>query len=168
MAEPDGWNGELQELGRFGFALALQLLHHREDAADALQDSLYAALKNRHRFDARRGDLRAWFLKIVRNRCRDVLRRRSRKRQETVDLSELESHRTPRPDVSAEHRELVAEVRTQLARLPTEQREIILLRDFHSLSYAQIAQVLSIPAGTVMSRLHRARAELGRRLRTDK
>ena len=45
------------------------------------------------------------------------------------------------------------------------QREIVLLRDFHSLSYAEIAEVMEIQAGTVMSRLHRARKELRQRMR---
>jgi RNA polymerase sigma-70 factor (ECF subfamily) len=54
-----------------------------------------------------------------------------------------------------------------LARLPDEMREIILLRDYHDLSYAEIARVLSVPTGTVMSRLHRARCALRERMRAN-
>ena len=152
------------ELGPSGFALALQMLHHREDAADAVQDSLYSALRKRHRFDSQRGSLQAWFLKIVRNRCLDMLRRRSRQRRQEVEWSEIRSPEHS-PDETAEKRELLTLVKQELMTMPEEQREIILLRDYHNLSYADVAQVLSIPVGTVMSRLHRARNELRRRLR---
>jgi RNA polymerase sigma-70 factor (ECF subfamily) len=81
-----------------------------------------------------------------------------------VQLTEVSSEESP-PDVAAEQRELRDVVKRELMALPDEQREIILLRDYHNLSYAGVAQVLSIPVGTVMSRLHRARAELQRRLR---
>ena len=48
--------------------------------------------------------------------------------------------------------------------LPAEMAEIIYLRDFHGLAYAEVAEVLSLPVGTVMSRLHRARMELRKRM----
>jgi RNA polymerase sigma-70 factor (ECF subfamily) len=152
------------ELGSSGFALALQMLHNREDAADAVQDSLCSALRKRHGFDSQRGSLHAWFLKIVRNRCLDMLRSRSRRRRQDVEWSEVHSTDQP-PDRSAEKRELLNLVKQELMNMPEEQREIILLRDYHNLSYADVAQVLAIPVGTVMSRLHRARNELRRRLR---
>ena len=56
-------------------------------------------------------------------------------------------------------------MRRALEELPDEMREIVLLRDYHDLSYAEMAEVLRIPVGTVMSRLHRARSALRQRLR---
>jgi RNA polymerase sigma-70 factor (ECF subfamily) len=161
----DAWDVPIEELGRSGFALALQMLRHREDAADVLQDAVHSAWKHRGRFDPGRGDVRAWFLTIVRNRCLDTLRRRARRRQEVVELTELADPRAASPDQAAADSEQAAAVRGCLADLPSEQREILLLRDFHDLSYAAIAQMLGLPKGTVMSRLHRARGELCRRLR---
>ena len=155
---------QLQELGGSGFALAVQLLQNREDAADAVQDSLHAALSKRRMFDRRRGELRGWFLKIVRNRCLDLLRKRTRHRSQSVEWSELAASNTQQPDVAVEMQEMVNLLRQELMALPQDQREIILLRDYHDLSYAQVAEVLSIPVGTVMSRLHRARSELRRRM----
>ena len=155
---------QLQELGGSGFALAVQLLEDREDAADAVQDSLHTALSKRRMFDRRRGELRGWFLKIVRNRCLDLLRKRTRRRSQPVEWSELAASSTQQPDVIAERQEMVNLLRQELMALPQDQREIILLRDYHDLSYAQVAEVLSIPVGTVMSRLHRARSELRRRM----
>ena len=64
---------QLQELGGSGFALAVQLLRNREDAADAVQDSLHTALNKRRMFDRRRGELRGWFLKIVRGHVSELL-----------------------------------------------------------------------------------------------
>jgi len=155
---------QLQELGGSGFALAVQLLRNREDAADAVQDSLHTALSKRRMFDRRRGELRGWFLKIVRNRCLDLLRKRTRRPNQPVEWSELAASSSQQPDVAAEKQEMVSLLRKELMALPQDQREIILLRDYHDLSYAQVAEVLSIPVGTVMSRLHRARSELRRRM----
>jgi RNA polymerase sigma-70 factor (ECF subfamily) len=162
LAPDDEGDPQFVQLGQAGFALAVQLLRNRDDAADAVQDALCALLGKRNTYDARRGDMKAWFLKIVRNRCLDLLRRRVRRGVER-ELPEVDAL-TPRPDVAAEQNELSALVRRELGMLPAEQREILLLRDYHDLSYAGVAQVLSIPIGTVMSRLHRARAELQKRL----
>ena len=59
-----------------------------------------------------------------------------------------------------EQSELVSQVQVALSKLSAEAREIVLLRDFHGLSYAEIGDVLKIASGTVMSRLHRARTQL--------
>ncbi len=144
----------------------MQLLQHHEDAADVVQDCLQRLLKKPRMYDAQRGPLRGFFLKVVRNRCLDVLRQRRRgPGQVSADeLPQVPDSAAPRPDQVVEQREMLALLRLELDGLPDEQREIILLRDFHNLSYAEISEVLSIPAGTVMSRLHRARAELGRRM----
>ena len=58
----------IEELSNSGFSLAVQLLRNRDDAADAVQDALHTVLCKRRRFDPNRGEIRAWFLKIVRNR----------------------------------------------------------------------------------------------------
>jgi RNA polymerase sigma-70 factor (ECF subfamily) len=142
----------------------MQLLQHREDAADAVQDALQRLVQHRRAFDPQRGKVRAWFLKIVRNRCLDLLRSRSRRRAESLEPAELPTPTETRPDVTAEKREMLDLLKETLMSLPDEQREIILLRDFHQLSYAELAEVLSIAPGTVMSKLHRARQELRRRM----
>ena len=150
----------IEELSNSGFSLAVQLLRNRDDAADAVQDALHTVLCKRRSFDPNRGEIRAWFLKIVRNRCLDLLRRHARRQTEPNRLAALPAAIEDRPDVVAEKRETMQLLMQQLMSMSQDQREIILLRDYHDLSYAEVAEVLSIPAGTVMSRLHRARIEL--------
>ncbi len=147
---------ELEALGESGFALAFQLLGRHADAADVVQDAL-RKLVHSGQYDARRGNARAWFLKVVRNGALDALRRR--KAHDAEAVAEL-TDAAPSPDATAEQNELSQLIRHELDTLPTEQREIILLRDFHDLSYAEIAEVLGLEGGTVMSRLHRARQAL--------
>jgi len=149
---------ELKRLGDQGFALALRILRHREDAADAVQDALHQLFRKHDRFDARRGSIKSWFLKIVRNRCIDM-QRKSRPTTAAEQFDPVDGKK-PTPDKITEQSELVASVQAALGQMSEAAREIILLRDFHGLGYAEISQVLGIASGTVMSRLHRARQQL--------
>ncbi len=151
---------ELEALGESGFALAIQLLGRHADAADVVQESLRKLLHS-GQYDARRGNARAWFLKVVRNGALDALRRR--KPHDADAVAEL-ADAAPTPDEAAARGELTQIIRRELDALPEEQREIILLRDFHDLSYGEIADVLELAPGTVMSRLHRARQALRERM----
>ena len=152
---------DIESLSEHGFALAIQLLGRHEDAADVVQDSL-RKLVHSGQYDAHRGPKRPWFLKVVRNGALDVLRKR--KPEDKEALTQLEDI-DPSPAEAAEQNELKTIIRQQLEGMDVAQREIVLLRDFHDLSYAEIAEVMEIRAGTVMSRLHRARKELRQRMR---
>jgi RNA polymerase sigma-70 factor (ECF subfamily) len=99
---------------------------------------------------------------MVRNGALDVIRRR--KPHDEAKVAMLVD-REKSPDRLAEQRELDLILRRELEGLPLDLREIVLLRDFHDLSYAEIAEVMGIRQGTVMSRLHRARTELRQRVR---
>ena len=152
---------DIESLSEHGFALAIQLLGRHEDAADVVQDSL-RKLVHSGQYDAHRGPKRPWFLKVVRNGALDVLRKR--KPEDKEALTQLEDI-DPSPAEAAEQNELKTIIRQQLEGMDVAQREIVLLRDFHDLSYAEIADMMEIRAGTVMSRLHRARKELRKRMR---
>ena len=152
---------DIESLSEHGFALAIQLLGRHEDAADVVQDSL-RKLVHSGQYDAHRGPKRPWFLKVVRNGALDVLRKR--KPEDKEALTQLEDT-DPSPAEAAEQNELKTIIRQQLEGMDVAQREIVLLRDFHDLSYTEIAEVMEIRAGTVMSRLHRARKELRQRMR---
>jgi RNA polymerase sigma-70 factor (ECF subfamily) len=149
-----------------GYNLALWLLRDEHRANDAIQD---AALKAWRRFDSfRGGDGKAWFLAIVRTSVYDLLRGERR-----PDSQSLEDHcevtaspSNEMPPLSAmlcrEHSELVHNVASAL---PPAVREILVLREVEGLSYAQIAVVLGVPVGTVMSRVSRARDAAAKALR---
>jgi RNA polymerase sigma-70 factor, ECF subfamily len=147
-----------------GFALAVQILRDRNDAADAVQDSVQHLLGRPSSYDPRRGSLRGWFLKVVRNSCVDRIRRSKRQATVSIDDNEPIARAEQQPDMVAEENELHQQLRHELRQLAEEHREVILLRDWHDLPYSEIATVLSIPAGTVMSRLSRAREELRKRM----
>jgi RNA polymerase sigma-70 factor (ECF subfamily) len=173
--EGDGINGTDPGAGAAGFeaalphldaawALARYLLRDDHDAQDAVQDAYLRALR---RFDGRRGgDLRAWLLRIVRNVCMDVHRGRARSAELAVDDVEEVAGGAP-ADAELLRGAGEAAVRDAIERLPPEFREVILLREFEEMSYKRIAAVTGAPAGTVMSRLARARALLRRFLAED-
>jgi len=154
---------------RAAYLLALQLLGNREDALDATQDALLRFLTTLHRFQP--GEpVRPWLYSIVRNRCRDLMRRARVRRAEPLESDE--EHWRPEiidekadPELDARRAELRRRVFTAMGGLRREHREILVLRDYQDLSYDEIARVLGVPRGTVMSRLHRARKALGALLR---
>jgi len=147
---------ELVQLGNGAHALATHTLGNREDAADAVHDAFAIALKRPEAFDSSKGTLKTWFLCVVRNRCIDQMRRR---RQGETSLDKLVDPGAG-PDQALETAQRDQALGRALAQLGNEQRQVIVLRDYMDLSYAEIAVVLDIAPGTVMSRLHRARMAL--------
>jgi RNA polymerase sigma-70 factor (ECF subfamily) len=162
------WDELARQYRRPAYLLALQLLGDPDDALDVAQDALLRFFTKLHRFRDER-PVRPWLLAIVRNRARDLLRRKRVRRAEPL-LSDEETYRPELvdpgdgPEDDFAQRQLRRELWQRLAAMPAAHREILVLRDYQDLSYAEIAQVLTIPIGTVMSRLHRARATLARLL----
>ncbi|MCZ6682394.1 MAG: RNA polymerase sigma factor [Planctomycetota bacterium] len=149
---------------RKGFALAMHLLGNADDAADAVQEGLSVLWSRRK--NLRPGqDPAAWFFRVLRNHCIDQLRKRRLRGGGSAEVEDLPAAPADRPDVGAERREFNVRLFHELERLDLPHREILLLRDFQDLSYSQIAAVLGISQGTVMSRLHRARMLLRERLK---
>lgn len=135
---------------------AAALLRNREDADDLVHDCLVRALDKLHtrRDDA---DVRPWLFAIMHNLFISQLRR-SKVRPSGEQLSEAHETIGTRPEQESglQWRDLIR----ALNQLPVEQRTVILLVSVEDLSYAQTAQVLGIPIGTVMSRLARGRERL--------
>lgn len=154
---------QLVQLGSGAHALAIQILGNTDDAADAVQDAFTRALSKPDAYDAKKGQLKPWFLTVVRNRCFDLLRNR---RGSDMPVEELADTRDgPEQTLSVTQREEA--LKSALASLATDQRQIIVLRDYLDLPYAEIADVLDIAQGTVMSRLHRARLALREALKSN-
>jgi len=157
-----------QRCRRPAYLLALQLLRDPDDALDVAQDAMLSLFTTLDRVDAGR-PLRPWLFAIVRNRAHDLLRRRRVRRHPPLAADdpaagvELVSA-APRPDADAERAELQRRVWRALAALPPPHREVLVLRDYQDLAYEEIAGVLRVPIGTVMSRLHRARRALREQL----
>ena len=147
---------ELATLGNGAHALAIQIVGNADDAADAVHDALVTALSKPAAYDASRGPLKPWFMRVVRNRCIDLVRRRRPADAPVEELVDANSG----PEESAATSERDQLLQQSLHSLSPDQRQIIVLRDYLDLSYAEIADVLDINSGTVMSRLHRARLAL--------
>jgi RNA polymerase sigma-70 factor, ECF subfamily len=136
---------------------AWALLRDRDDADDLVHDCLLRALDKLHtrRDDA---DVRAWLFTIMHNLFVSQYRRRkARPASESLDESH-EASASLRPD--QEDRLHWRDMLRGLARLPEEQRSVVLLVSVEDLSYAETAAVLGVPIGTVMSRLARGRERL--------
>jgi RNA polymerase sigma-70 factor (ECF subfamily) len=152
----DDMRQQLVQLGNGAHALATQMLGNVDDAQDAVHDAFLKVLGKPEAYDAGSGPLRAWFMRVVRNHCIDLIRRR---RPATDDVERLSDFR-PDPQAILETTQRDQQLHRALARLNNGQRQIIVLRDYMDLSYAEIALTLDIAQGTVMSRLHRARLAL--------
>ena len=144
--------------------LARWLLRNEQDVQDVVQEAFLRAFKSFGGFHGSNG--RAWLLTIVRNTSYTLL-----KRKHAVDLStafDEEIHRSDDESVNAatilERSEDAELVREAMDELPVEFREILTLRHQEDLSYKEIADIVQISPGTVMSRLARARGKLKERL----
>jgi RNA polymerase sigma-70 factor (ECF subfamily) len=135
---------------------ARALTRNADRADDLVQDCLERAIRKRSLF-APSGALKAWLFRILINLWRNDLRF-ERRRGDHVPIDSLVSE----PSVAAAQpgRIALAEMSRAIDRLPDDQREALLLVVLEGLSYHEAASVLGIPAGTLMSRLGRARATL--------
>lgn len=147
--------------------VATSLTRNLAEAEDLVQDTLVRAYRAVDRFDGRHP--RAWLLTILRNTHKNRGRRRRPELMSDPDV-DLRRMEAARPAESAEtttmDRQFDAVVEEAFARLPPKMQEIVELVDFDGLSYRDAAEVLGVPVGTVMSRLHRARKRIRRHLET--
>jgi RNA polymerase sigma factor (sigma-70 family) len=144
------------------YNLARWIMENEPDARDVVQDAYLKAFRY---FESFHGDSgRAWLLRIVRNVCYDALRVRDSQRN-IVSLDEETAAEVPDskpgPNVLAIQNSTKSRIREALEALPLEFKTVIILREFDGLSYKEISDIAGVPVGTVMSRLSRARRQLG-------
>jgi RNA polymerase sigma factor (sigma-70 family) len=140
--------------------LARWLLHNEQDAQDVVQEAYLRAFRSFAGFHGSNG--RAWLLTIVRNTAYTLLKK-NRSADLTTTFDEeihLTGHESASPATIVERAEDAELMKNAIDQLPAEFREILILRHQEDLSYHEIGEILKIPAGTVMSRLARARAKL--------
>ena len=144
------------------YGFARYLTRDPVQAQDVAQEAMLRAL--RYFFAFRGEEARPWLLRIVRNTWSDF---RSRKgaNDQPLDVVEDRAADGPDPEQSALDGDRRRHVVAALAALPSEAREILVLREIEDFSYKHIASVLDLPVGTVMSRLARAREKLAAELR---
>jgi RNA polymerase sigma-70 factor (ECF subfamily) len=157
---------ELMVAFREGEAEAFELLYRRWErgvynyvlrflgdpgrAAEVTQETFLAVVRNRRRYRPL-ARFATYLFRIAHHRATAVIRRRKVRAERPLVGPVVERP----PD-----RESVLAVRDALARLPERYREVVVLREFHGLSYDELAEVAGVPVGTVRSRLHRARAAM--------
>jgi RNA polymerase sigma-70 factor (ECF subfamily) len=149
------------------YTLARYLLRNAADAEDAVQECYLRALRH---FDTYRGPaMKPWLFAILRNVCRSEFVRRSGvaltidgRAEEDDDAIPLWQEAPLSPEADMLRQRDAETIRGLVAELPDLFREAIVLREINDLSYSEIADVVGVPIGTVMSRLARARALLRR------
>jgi RNA polymerase sigma-70 factor (ECF subfamily) len=166
--DADEFTGEALELLDALYGTAVRLTRNPDTAQDLVQDTYLKAFRARGKFQ-QGTNLKAWLYTILHNTWRNRRRDQSRSRVEAdSDLLELTVERgedtlSPPPDDPEAlllRKTLRDDLRLALDELPETYRETVWLRDVEEMSYQEIAAVLNIPVGTVMSRLSRGRKQL--------
>jgi len=139
---------------------ALSLLHNKQDAEDAVQQAALRAWERIDQYQTSR-PFKGWWFAILRNCCVDILR--TRNAQHTHPLDGVDPPAASEPDAFDWEG-----LERALQRLSQPHGEILRLKYYGGLSYADIAEALHIPMGTVMSRLHLARKALARQLSEER
>ena len=146
------------------YRYALHLSGDADVAAETVQETFMALLRDAARLDATRGTVLAWLFAVARNQVLRQVRARDR------HLSlEDEEHFEPMASgcvlADLEREQLASRLHELMATLPAVYREVLVLCDMQELTYAEVAAIAGCPTGTVRSRLHRARAMLAEKLR---
>lgn len=147
---------------------ALALLGDSEEAYDVSQEAFVRAFRAIRSFDTR-SDFAPWFFRILRNLSLTALARRRSRSVESLDEMaeegrEPEAGERYQPDLLAERDEAVERIWKGLQALDPKSREVIVLKDLQGYRYREIAEIVGVPIGTVMSRLFHARQKLKEKL----
>jgi RNA polymerase sigma-70 factor (ECF subfamily) len=175
MSDQSSWNFENADLPFRDplYKTALRLTRSSEDAEDLLQETYLKAYRHYASFQPGT-NLKAWLFKILKNTFINEYRRRKQlpvqvdfgELEETFEsaLSNADAVAARNPEEELLEASLDAEVRTSLVALPHNYKVVVLLADIEGYAYKEIADILAIPVGTVMSRLYRGRRLLERAL----
>jgi RNA polymerase sigma-70 factor (ECF subfamily) len=152
------------------YALAYRVIGREEDARDVTQEAFLRAFRALGGFKGQ-AKFSSWLYRITLNLCRDWMRRERRtpiaQAPEGVDLVELAGETTPSESVEelVSRRQLGRAVEKVMALLPEEQRTAIILKEYHGLTFQEIADLLDCPLSTVKTRLYQGLTVLRKQLR---
>lgn len=152
----------LPRLRRFAYGLTGSM----DEGDDVVQSACERALQRADQFEPG-SRLDSWMYRIVQTVWIDRLRKKSRIEQ-GVDPDDLARHPSGDAMREAHDRLALADARRAIARLPAEQREVLMLVSVEGVGYRETAELLGLPIGTVMSRLSRARIALAKALGEEK
>ena len=151
------------------YALAYRVIGREEDARDVCQDTFLRAYRALPGFKGQ-AKFSSWLYRIALNLCRDWMRRERRvpviQAPEGVDLMDLAAEAEPSESIEdlVARKDLTALVERAMARLPEEQRTAIVLKEYHGLTFQEIADVVGCPLSTVKTRLYQGLTVLRREL----
>lgn len=151
------------------YRLALSILDDPDEAEEGTQDAFIAVLRALDSFHGE-SSLKTWIFSITINICRTRLQRRKareRLKQITGELFRLQGKHNPSPEKMVIQAESDSKIQYAIRRLDDKHRLPIILRYYHDLSVAEIAETLAIPQGTVHSRLNSARERLRQVLKEE-
>ncbi len=140
------------------YCFCLKMLGDRDEALDAVQDTFVRVFENRRRLLSSRA-FKSWLYTIARNQCLNRIRHLNRQDSTAVDQLARQS-RADGPHARLEKRERVELVNRYLQSLSPAYREVIILREYHELSYEEIGAVTRSTTSAVKSRLYKARRKL--------
>lgn len=149
------------------YRIALGLVGNRDDAYDISQEAFLRVYKSANTYDNTQPFL-PWFYRIISNLSKTWLVKRSKRENKMVDVDDASYLLvdSSNPEEALVQKETAAQIRSALLQLEYEDREIITLQHFRNMSYDEIADMLEIPKGTVMSRLYYARKKLATIMRS--
>ena len=144
--------------GSAAFSLAYRIAGNRSAAEDIVQEAFLSVWRSSVRYKPERGNLRSWLLSVVHNRAIDSIRRSVVNTRNTVDAEGIEERKAAPEltDVEAFRREEAQTVRSAMEQLPSDQLRVVELAYFGGFTHSQIAEMLSMPLGTVKGRMRLA------------
>jgi RNA polymerase sigma-70 factor (ECF subfamily) len=165
----DSFNQLILRWERPIYALAYRVIGQEEDARDVAQETFLRAFRALPGFKGQ-AKFSSWIYRIALNLCRDWIRRKRRTPvsplPDDVDLSELAAEQEPSESVEdlVARRELTAVVEEAMTLLPEEQRTAVILKEYHGMTFQEIADLQGCPLSTVKTRLYQGLAVLRRHL----
>jgi RNA polymerase sigma-70 factor (ECF subfamily) len=152
------WETVARQYGRFVYTVAYRLAGNHDDAQDLVQEVLVRVQRGLVTYQP--GSMEGWLSRITTNAFLDEVRRRRRRPVDLVGDDIEASASSPSVDESVAAEQLPEDIQAALRTLPDEYRAAVVLCDVVGLTYPEIAESLSVPVGTVRSRIHRGRSLL--------